>query len=223
MSVPNLVALVTWVAASVPVDPDSPEAKRLLQDELAKPEYQAAQPTWFDTLSAAVFEWLRSLQFAGVEGPPGVALLVVLVAVVIGLVVLFLIFGLPRLNRRSRITGSLFGENDARDAAAMRRDAEAAARAGDHTLATAEMFRAIARGLAERTVVTTMPGTTAHEFAVRAGGAFPAYSDALALASASFDNVRYLGGSASADVYDQVARLESDLRVAKPILEQVPL
>jgi hypothetical protein len=218
-----LTGLAALAVASVPVDPDSPEAKRLLQEELAKPEYQAAQPTWFDTLSANFLDWLSSLQFAGVAGPPGFVLLVVLIAVVVGLVIAFLIFGLPRLNRRSRVTGSLFGDDDARDAAAMRRDAESAARAGDHALATAEMFRAIARGLAERTVLTTMPGTTAHDFSLRAGRAFPSQSEALTVASAAFDDVRYLGGTGSAESYLQVAALEAELRAAKPILEQVSL
>ena len=105
----------------------------------------------------------------------------------------------------------------------MRRDAEAAARASDHALATAEMFRAIARGLAERTVLTTMPGTTAHDFAVRAGRAFPQQAGALATASGAFDDVRYLGGTGSAEAYLQVAALEAELRATKPILEQVAL
>ena len=39
----------------------------------------------------------------------------------------------------------------------MRRAAERAAAAGDYTTAIAELFRALARGLAERTVVTTHP------------------------------------------------------------------
>ena len=36
------------------------------------------------------------------------------------------------------------------------------------------MFRAVARGLAERTVLTVTPGTTASGFATRAGAAFDA-------------------------------------------------
>ena len=209
------------ILASVPVDPDRPEAQQWLLDELAKPEYQAARPTWFDIASKAVFDWISSLQVLGVSGPPGLVLLLVLVAVVVGLVIAFLIFGVPRLSRRSRVTGSLFGTDDDRDAAAMRRDAESAARAGDFSLAIAEMFRSIARGLAERTVLSTSPGTTAHEFATRAGRAFPADAESLAAASASFDGVRYLDQPGTSEQYVQVAELETRLRAARPLLEPV--
>ena len=84
------------------------------------------------------------------------------------LVVAFLIFGVPRLNRRSRVAGVLFGEDDDRGSADMRRDAAAAASRGDYATAIAELFRALARGLAERTIVTVTPGTTARGFAGRA-------------------------------------------------------
>src|SRR5690606_32969609 len=98
---------------------------------------------------------------------------IIVIVIAALLLVAFLIFGLPRLNRRSSVTGSLFGEDDARTAADMRAAAEKAASRGDYALATAEMFRSIARGLAERTVLSTSPGTTAHDFGVRAGRAFP--------------------------------------------------
>ena len=79
MSLPLLTA--------IPVDPDRPEAQQWLLDELSKPEYQAARPTWFDRASEAVLDWITSLQVLGVSGPPGLVLLIVLVVVVIGLVV----------------------------------------------------------------------------------------------------------------------------------------
>lgn len=210
-----------WGASTVPVDPDAPEAKRWVIDELAKSQYVAAQPTWFDRLSKGIADWFGSLRFGGVDGPPGLGAVVVIVLLVIVLVVAFFIFGAPRLRNRSTVSGSLFGEDDARDAAAMRRAAETAAARGDFALAIAELFRSIARGLAERTVLTTTPGTTARDFAVRAGTAFPALASELADAATTFDAVRYLGDAGSSAGFERVAELERKLRAAQPILEPI--
>jgi len=215
------VTALTFLLATVPVDPDGPQGQEWLRDELAKPEYEAAKPTWFDRLSQAIFEWLAGLGGDGDSGPPGAGLLIILVIVAVVVLVAFLIFGLPRINRRSRITGTLFGDDDARTAAAMRKAAEDASRRDDYALAIAEMFRAIARGLAERTVLTTSPGTTAHDFAARAGTAFPEYAIALDVAAIAFDEVRYLGRDGTAEQYAAVAALETQLRTAKATLTAV--
>lgn len=207
--------------ASVPVDPDAQQARDWLVDELAKPDYRAAQPTWFDRLSSAVSDWLQSLTVGAAGGPPGIGVLIVVLVVVAAVVIAFLVFGLPRLNRRSAVTGSLFGDDDARDAATIRRSAESAAAAGDYTVAVAEMFRATARGLAERTVLTTSPGTTAHDFAVRAATAFPDHRAPLGDAATAFDGVRYLGRVGTRDQYEAMAALEVSLRAARPVLEAV--
>lgn len=201
----------------VPVDPDRPEARQLLESELAKPEYQAAKPTWFDELAGNFVEWLLGLQPGqGQGGAPSSGLLVILL-ILLGLAVIaFLVFGLPRINRRSKVLGSLFGEDDARTAAHMRAAGREAASRGDYVAAIAEMFRSIARGLAERSVLTTSPGTTAHDFATRAAGAFPDSASELASAAAAFDEVRYLGRDGSAEQYDAIARLEQQLRAARP-------
>ncbi|MEP6480817.1 MAG: DUF4129 domain-containing protein [Rhodoglobus sp.] len=205
----------------VPVDPTAPVAQQWLIDELSKPVYQAARPTLFDRVAKAIGDWLNSLQLGTVKGPPAFGIGIVVLLVVVGLVVAFLIFGVPRLNRRSGVAGALFGEDDARDAARIRSDAEAAARAGDYSAAVAEMFRAIARGLAERTIVTTSPGTTAQDFAVRAAVSFPAEASELSAAAAAFDDVRYLDHEGTAQQYAAVAALERTLRAARPLLAGV--
>jgi hypothetical protein len=207
---------------AVPVDPSPPEAHDWIVEELSKPAYQAAQPTLYDRISKAISDWLSSLTLGDAQGPPGLGLGVVVVLVAAAIVVAILIFGLPRLNRRSAVAGSLFGDDDARDAAAMRRDAAAAAARGDHTTAVAEQFRAIARGLAERLLVTVTPGTTASGFAARAGDAFPAERAPLTAAAAVFDGVRYLGREGTADQYRDLVALDESLRAAKPRLEGVP-
>ena len=200
------------LAADVPVDPGADEARRWLLDELTDPRYEAAKPTWFDQLSSAFLDWLISLADGDSGGPSGLLLAIVVVLVVAALVAAFLIFGVPALNRRSTVTGALFGQDDERSAAAMRRAAEDAAARGDWAVAIEEAFRAIARGLAERTILQTSPGTTAHGFSDRAAALVPALAAELASAADSFDRVRYLGRPGSEAEYREVARLEAELR-----------
>lgn len=205
-------------AADIPVDPGAEEARRWIIAELAKPAYQAAQPSWFDRLSSAIWQWLTSLNFGG-GGPSLPVMLLVIVLVAAALITAFLIFGAPRRNRRSAVAGALFGEHDDRSAAAIRASADVAAAAGDWTLAIEELFRSIARGLAERTIVTASPGTTAREFASRAGEFFPALAARLAAAARSFDDVRYLGRAGTEGAYRELAALETELRSARPAIE----
>jgi hypothetical protein len=218
-ALPMTVLPPTLLPFDVPVDPQPPEARDWLIDELAEPVYQAAQPTLFDRISQAIGDWLASLQLGTADGPPALGLTVVIVLVAAALVVAFLVFGLPRFNRRSAVAGTLFGEDDDRDADAMRRAAQAAAGRGDYALAIAEAFRAIARGLAERSLVSTTPGTTARDFAGHAGRVFPDASAELVQAAIAFDDVRYLGRPGTAERYAEVAALESRLRSARPRLQ----
>jgi hypothetical protein len=215
--------LLPGTRTAIPVDPDADEARQWLLRELAKPEYEAAKPTWFDRLSAAVGEWFANLRIGGLDGPPVVGLLVVLGCLLVVVVIAFLVFGLPRLRQRSAVGGELFGVNDVRSAAQLREAATSLAARGDYAEATAEMFRAIARGLAERVIVDTAPGTTAHGFAVRAAGEFPAFGQRLGEAADIFDGVRYLSAPGTEDHYRAVAALEGDLRSAtpRPLTERV--
>ena len=202
----------------VPVAPDSAQAQRWVIQELSKAEYRAAQPTWFDRASKAFWDWLQSLKIDGVAGAQAPILIVALIVVIAAVVAAFVIFGAPRLNRRSAMSGTLFGDDDARDAAAIRRSAEDAAARSDWVLAIEEIFRSIARGLTERTLVTVSPGTTAHDFAVRAGTVLPSFSERLSAAASSFDDVRYLGREGNEAAYRSAMALESDLRAARPAL-----
>lgn len=215
-------ALGASLAAVVPLDPEPPVATDWLVEELSKAPYQAAQPTLIDIIAKAVSDWLGSLRVGAIEGPPALGFLVLGIVVAAAIVVAILVFGLPRLNRRSAVAGALFGDDDARSAARIRQDAQRAAADGDHSLAIAEMFRAIARGLAERSIVSTNPGTTARDFAVRAAVAFPSQREALTSASTAFDEVRYLGRDGTRERYAEVESLESELRAARPVLEDAP-
>ena len=205
---------------AVPVDPDAPEAQRWLIEELSKSPYQAARPSWLDQLAKTITDWINSLVngLGSVQVPgAGTALnLVVGAMVVVLLVVAFLVFGLPRLNRRSAVTGELFGEDDARDAAYLRRDAERAAESGDYTTAITELFRALARRLDERTLVSFFPGSTARDVAVRAGQVFPDAAGHLLDAARAFDGVRYLDAVGTSAQWERLVALERELRSARP-------
>ena len=206
------------VRLDVPVNPDSAEAQRWIIQELSKPEYRAAQPTWFDRASKAFWDWLQSLKIDGGPGAQGPILIIALIVVVAALVAAFFIFGAPRLNRRSAGDSALFGDEDVRDAAAMRRSAEEAADRSDWVHAIEEIFRSVARGLAERTLVTVFPGTTARDFAMRAGTVLPSFSERLSTAASAFDDVRYLSREGTEAAYRSAVALESDLRRVRPAL-----
>lgn len=214
--------LVLASRLDVPLVPDAPDARDLLQQELSKPEYQTAQPTLWDIISKAFWDWVNSLRVPG-DGPfTGLFPIIAMVVVVIGIVVAFVVWGVPRLNRRSARRLELFGERDDRTADELRRDARAAAAAGDWTLALQELYRAVARGLAERTIVVVTPGTTAHGFAGRAAVAFPAERQTLAAAADVFDAVRYLDATGTEVQFRELEGLDARLSSAAPAVLPEP-
>ncbi|WP_353809286.1 DUF4129 domain-containing protein [Agromyces sp. SYSU T00194] len=200
----------------IPLDPDADEARRLLEAELRSPEYAAASPTAFDRAADAVRQWLTDL-FAGGGGLPAPTLLLVGLLLVAGVVVVvLLVYGLPRLRRRARPEHAVLGDDDRRTAAALRRAADEAAARGDWDLAVAEAFRALARELDERTVLTLLPGTTAHGVARGAAPSFPAHRSRLEAAADDFELVRYGDRHAGPDAYARVRELDADLRGTVP-------
>jgi hypothetical protein len=210
------LVLRTLGTVGVPVDPDAPSGRRWLREELAKAPYEAARPTWFDRVSQSFLDWIQSLTLpsgSGANWLPVLATLVVIAAIVAS----WLIFGAPRLAGRRRVSGELFGSIDQRSSAEMRTAASVAASAGQWGLACEEIFRALARGLAERTVLTNNPGTTAHDFAARAGLAFPPSGEALSKAADTFDRVRYLEQVGTEQEYRALVTLDAEIGSASPV------
>lgn len=205
---------------TVPVTPGGDEARRWLVDELAKAPYQAARPNLFDLVAQAIVTFFADLFTAKGSSAPDVLLIVGLLVLVAIVVTALLLFGLPSRNRRSTGAGSLFGDEDRRTADDLRRAAAAARKAGDWSLAVLEGFRAVARGLDERTVVAVFPGTTATGFAQAAAGAFEAERGALAGAATAFDGVRYGGGEGTREQADEIAALDARLAAARPRLPE---
>jgi hypothetical protein len=205
------------IASGPPVTPNGPTAQGWIVRELAKGEYRASQPTWFDRVATAITNWFNSLGAKSGPSLPGLGPVVIVVIVAVVLVIAFFVFGLPRLNRRSAVTGELFGEDDQRSAAEILRAARAAAAAGNYALAIAEGLRSVARSLGERTLVTMFPGTTAQDFARHASAIFPIYSTQLAEIATSFDAVRYLNEAGTEQQWREVERLARDLQTAQPV------
>ncbi|MHA7987224.1 DUF4129 domain-containing protein [Rathayibacter sp. CAU 1779] len=199
-----------------PLSPDGPTAQQWLRHELAKPEYQAAKPTWFDRLAQQISEWFSSLG-SGIGGNAawimagiGVALLAAIV------IAAFVVFGVPRLSRR-RSAPSVFDAQDDRSADELRRLAASAASAGRYDEAVRDLFRAIGRALGDRTIVLVLPGTTAQELAAEASGALPAFAARLHGAATLFDGVRYLGRRAIGNDYTALLELDRELAKARPV------
>jgi hypothetical protein len=202
--------------AAVPVQPDAGTGRRWLLDELAKPAYAAARPSPFDRAVQAFLTWFTGLFDVKSSSTPPLVLAIAIGVVVAVLVVALLLFGLPRRNRRSTV-GSLFGADDRRSADELRRAAAAAMAQGDWSLALLERFRALARGLDERTIVAVFPGTTATAFALSAARAFPAEHGELQNAAELFDGVRYADDTATREDALSISALDDRLAVARPL------
>ncbi|GAB3612395.1 DUF4129 domain-containing protein [Humibacter ginsengisoli] len=208
-------AVLVRLADAPPLNPDGPTAQQWLRHELAKPEYQAAKPTWFDRLAQQIAEWFNSLG-SNVTGNAGWILAGIGIAVIAALLVgAFVVFGLPRL-RRQQPASVVFDEDDGRSIADLRRDAADAASASRYEEAVRDLFRAVARSLGERTIVLLLPGTTAQELAIEASLALPSFADRLHRAAVLFDGVRYMGRPANADDYTMLVALDHDLAKTTP-------
>jgi hypothetical protein len=194
-----------------PLTPDGGEARRWAREELAHPIYATAKPTLVDRVAKAVSDFFGSLFASTPTGAWAWWVGIVAAAIVILVVVAaFFIWGRPRAALRTRrATGDLFGDAEARTAAQLRRAADSAAGRGAWDEAIILRFRALARGLDERDVVTTGPGATAHSFARAAGRRIPSAAAALESAASAFDDVRYLRRPGSSALYERVLAAES--------------
>lgn len=203
--------------ADLPLDPDPDEARRWAERELAEPAYQAAEPTLFDRIAQAIGDFLGGLfQSAGTAAFDGLLAAVVIVVTALLIVAAFLIWGRPRVTRRSRgpVT-DLFG-TDERPAADLRREARERAAAGEWNEAIILAFRGLARGVAERGVVDPVPGATVHAFARQTALAFPAQAQNLDAAAAAFDDVRYLRRPGTSELYQVVVDTDAAIIASRP-------
>lgn len=208
---------------TAPLSPDRDDAREWAERELSDPAYDVAEPTVLDRIARSVGDFIQDLFGAQLPDAwaPGFALIAGIVVIAL-LVVAVLVWGRPRGTARvRRAAGDLFGEHEERSAAALRSDAEAAARRGEWNEAIVLRFRAVARGLAERTIVETTAGTTVHAFAREAARAFPGSAARMNAAASAFDDVRYLRRQGTEDAYRAIATLDEELGRSRPALVEI--
>lgn len=208
--------LGAW-ARDVPLTPSADEAREWAQAELAKAIYNN-EPTLLERL----LDWLGKLWrelLSWNEGVGPVVLPLVVLAVVLLLIGAGILIGGPVRRRRLRQqeTSAVVLDGDERTAKELRTAAEAAAQAGDFSLAVLERFRAIVRSLDERVVLEDRPGRTAHEAATDAGHGLPGCAQDLLAVAQTFDAVCYGDIHATRDDYERVAGVDQQVAAARPV------
>ena len=218
-----VVGALTRSAASVPpLTPDGDEARDWAETELSDPVYAAAEPTPLDRIAQAIGDFIDSLFGAQLSGDWGPWVAVIAAAVVVLVIIAaFLVWGVPRSTGRARVGAEVFGIDEQRSAVELRRDAAARAAKGDWDAAIVLRFRALARGLVERSAVETPPGATVHAFAREAARAFPSSGEELESAAAAFDDVRYLRRPGTEELYRRIAAVDDTVTAARPVLRDL--
>jgi hypothetical protein len=199
------------LTAAAPVGRD--EAQQAAERELSKGVYAQNQPGPVERAVEAALDWIvRLLDRAASATPGGVAGLLLLVLLVVGLAVLVAWRTGPvrRGARAATVTVELSGPLDA---AEHRRRADRYAAAGQFAEAVRERMRAIVRELESRGVLEPRPGRTADEVAREAGAVVPAVAPDLRTAAGVFDEVWYGGRVATAQA-DALLR-QADQRVQR--------
>lgn len=202
--------------------PDGDEARRWVEEELSNPRYADAKPTWFDLVARDIGRFLADLFSSGNGAGVGPsALIIVTVIIAAALIAALIVWGRPRSSRAVRRPhGDLLGASDDRSAAQLRADADRAARDGDWDSATIFRYRAIARSLLERDLIDPAPGATAQSIAREASMVFADEAGAMRQAAIAFDDVRYLGHSATPESYRDLVDTDDRIRARRP--EGVP-
>lgn len=211
------------MAAEPPVLPGADEARRWAAEELAKPEYRDAAPSWLDTLWRNFLDWLQSLDgFPGVAAPVPSPVIALVVAAIIATAV---ILARPRLNARARLASDVFERETALTAEDYRHRADAAAAAGRWGDAVVDRFRAVVRSAENRTILDPQPGRTADEAAQALSVPFINEAGHLARAAATFDGIRYGNRAADSTDYQEMVALDAALDAVKPAsaASRVPL
>jgi len=201
---PTVLSLPT----RVPVDLGRDEGRVAATRELLRPIYHRDDPTLYDRLREWIARLLGRLIVRAVTAAPGGPWgFLVIIAVVAALVALALWRHGAPARARTRDETTLLTDDD-RSADEMRAAADRAAAAGDWVLAVQERFRALVRGLEERTIIDQRPGWTADEAAAAAGRPLPELADQLVAAARLFDGVTYGGKPADGGMHERLNTLD---------------
>jgi hypothetical protein len=209
-----VTGLLTTLPREVPGSflPDPESARELLQDELARPEYQ-------EPFLERVARWFNELVDAARDatatsgGLSQLAALFLLALLVVGVAV-----ALSRLRANAtpaKSAAAVF--SDAPETAEEhRRRANVALRQELWGEAVIESVRALASGLVERNLMPEQSGVTVHEIAWRAAELFPGHRSRLETMSAVFDETRYGERVADEARAREVVTLEAELGSRSP-------
>ena len=201
--------LVTGVPKSFFPDPET--ARELLQEELARPEYQ-------EPFLERVARWFNELVDSARDatatsgGLSQLAALVLLALLVVGVAV-----ALSRLraNPTPATSGAAVFSDAPETAEEHRRRANVALKQQLWGEAVIESVRALASGLVERNLMPEQSGVTVHEISWRAAELFPGHRRRLETMTAVFDETRYGERAADEARARDVVALEAELGVAQ--------
>ena len=190
-------------------------AQRLAREELSKAVYHQ---TSIPQLTGHYIDLFLERVFSGASRlTPGGWWTVVALAGLAVLIVAAIVIRLGPLARAARRTAALLEPGADRLTAGQLRDLAAASAAeGDYGTAILQRLRAIAADCEERGILVPDAGRTADELAARAGRAFPAQAAGLGGAARIFDQVRYGGGTGTADGYELLRNLDDALTRQAP-------
>jgi hypothetical protein len=196
--------------------PSEQESRRLLSEELSKPEYNRP-----DDLFNRALEWLFEQLGDLLEVLPGTGgLSAVLIGSVVAVAVAASLFAARGRLRSSALkagsSGAVLEEAHLR-AHDYRERAERARTARDWNAVLLDSYRALTASAGERTLLDDTAARTAHEVAASLSPVFPGYAQALFNAAAGFDRVRY--GQLDCDEQDAlaVAELDRSLMQTRPV------
>jgi hypothetical protein len=201
----------------VPVHPDRRTARDWAVQELSRQEYEDARPGLAERVVNWIWDQLNSLTLGG-GAPPALAL--ILIAVVVTAVVTYAVRRSGGLHGTARRKGVQVLPQTHTTAADHRAAAQRHADAGEWGPAVVERFRAIARELEERALLSPQPGRTAMEVARDGGKALPDLAAELLVAAHHFDDVSYGQLTVHRDADQALRDLDDRLRAARTVPAQ---
>lgn len=196
------------------IDIDRDAAHHAAQRELAKPIYPKESPAqrFGDFVDELLY---RLIQRASLI--PGGWFTITVLLIVLAVAVVIAIRVAQRTMRTSRVGDyQLFGAGEF-SAAQHRANAERFAAQGNWTAAIRYRLRAIARGLEETGVLSSVPSRTANELARDAGAYLPGMVSQLSQAAIAFNDVSYGDRPGTPAAYRMIADLDDHLRSSSPV------
>lgn len=169
-----------------PLAPGADEARRQLEVELSRPEYDQLSPL------ERLLRWIESVLPSGGPGPGvHVGAVVVVALLLLGLALLLWRHRDARQVAQQRRRRERGLADPGRSARSYREEAERLRAEGAHDRAVVAAFRAVAVGLDDREVVHDAPGRTAHEVTVAALRAGALGAEDASWAADCFDAAYY--------------------------------